>query len=285
MKLMGEIFIGSLTGKTEEGQKEVLERTKQNRKNYRVKVAMTPTMVTPELLKTLKKYGVEKVELEVHSTNSYILKRCGFDYTMKEIKKAARLIKWKRFMLAFQVGIGLPDSNKIDEEKTAKELAKLRPHSVRIYPMIVIKNTRLEEEYYEGRYEPLTLNQAVERCKEEVYAFNRRRVKEISIVTQKELDQSEKLELVAGPYHEEFTDLVTDSIWYDSIVDKIKKFNVKVKKVKIEVYPRELPNIVGYEEENAKKLQELYDVEIKAAGNPVVKPGTAKYTILEVYSD
>ena len=32
-----------------------------------------------------------------------------------------------------------------------------------------------------------------------------------------------KSEVVAGPYHEAFGQLVEDSIWYDSILEKIKK--------------------------------------------------------------
>lgn len=70
-----------------------------------------------------------------------------------------------------------------------------------------------------------------------------KKVKQISIVKQNELNKSEETEIVAGAYHEEFAQLVTDSIWYDSIVEKIKKFNVKVKKVKIEVNPKELLSI------------------------------------------
>ena len=96
-------------------------------------------------------------------------------------------------------------------------------------------------------------------------------MREISIVKQNELNKSEETEIVAGAYHEQFAQLVADSIWYDSIVDKIKAFNVKVKKVNIEVNPKELPNIYGHDNENAKKLQEYYDVEIKAEGNPDIK--------------
>ena len=47
-----------------------------------------------------------------------------------------------------------------------------------------------------------------------------------------------------GPFHKDFAQLVSDSIWYDSIVDKIKKCNVKVKKVNIEVNPKDLPSIL-----------------------------------------
>ena len=195
------------------------------------------------------------------------------------------MLKWNGFKVSFQLGIGLPDSTKIDESITAKDLSKLRPNTIRIYPMVVVRKTHLEEQYKKGSYEPLTLNQAVERCKEVVYALNRKRVKHINIVKQNELNKSEETEIIAGPYHEEFAQLVTDAIWYDSIVDKIKKFNTKVKKVKIEVNPKELPNILGYENENAKKLEEMYDVEIKAEGNPEIKLGKSKFTVLEVYSN
>ncbi|MDE5830720.1 MAG: hypothetical protein K2H53_03460 [Clostridia bacterium] len=46
-----------------------------------------------------------------------------------------------------------------------------------------------------------------------------------------------------------------------------------------------MPNILGTEEENAKKLQEYYDVEIKPEGNPEIKLGKSKLTVLEVYSN
>lgn len=193
------------------------------------------------------------------------------------------MIKWNRLKVSFQVGVGLPDSTKIDELNTAKELAKLKPNLIRIYPVVAVKNTKLEEEYKEGNFEPLTLNQAIERCKEVIYAFNRNRVKQINIVKQNELNKSEETEIVAGAYHEQFAQLVTDSLWYDSIVDKIKKFNVKVKKVNIEVNPKELTNIYGVDNENAKKLEEYYDVEIKAEGNPDIKMRKIKnYSIRSV---
>lgn len=41
------------------------------------------------------------------------------------------------------------------------------------------------------------------------------------------------VKLLHGPYHEAFGQLVEDGIWYDSISNKIKKFNVKVKEIEI----------------------------------------------------
>lgn len=288
MKLDSEIFIGSITGVSTKEQEKILEEANRNIKNKRfskIKLSVSPNLVNKELLKILKKYNVSTIELEVQSTNGYILNKCGYTYRLEDIRKAAKMIKWNRFKLSFQVGIGLPESTRIDELNTAKELSKLRPNTFRVYPMVVMKNTELAEEFKRGRYEPLTLNQAVERCKEVIYEFGRKHIKQISIVKQNELNESEETEIIAGPYHEEFGQLVADSIWYDSIVDKIKKFNTKVKKVKVEVNPKELPNILGFEEENAKKFEEIYDVEIKAEGNPDIKIGKSKITVLEVYSN
>ncbi len=288
MKQGNEIFIGSITGITKEDVVKLLEKTNKDISNKRfntIKLSIAPNAVDKELIKMLKKYNVSTIELEVQSTNDYILNRCGYKYNRNDIKNGAKLVKRGRYNLSFQVGIGLPDSTKFDELNTARELAKLRPNRIRIYPMVVMKNTKLEKELKEGRYEPLTINQAVERCKEAVYEFNRRHIKQISIVKQNELSKSKETEIIAGPYHEEFGQLVTDSIWYDSMVDKIKKFNVKVRKVKIEVNPKELPNITGYKKENAEKLKELYDVEIKVEGNPEIKIGKSKMSVLEVYSN
>ena len=51
-------------------------------------------------------------------------------------------------------------------------------------------------------------------------------------------------EVVAGPYHEAFGQLVEDSIWYDIIVSKIKKFNTKVLEIEIEANPENINNII-----------------------------------------
>ncbi len=67
--------------------------------------------------------------------------------------------------------VGLPESTTVDEINTAKQLIKLKPKMVRIYPVLVIKNTKLEKDYNEGKYKPLTVTQAVEVCKELVKLF------------------------------------------------------------------------------------------------------------------
>ena len=94
-----------------------------------------------------------------------------------------------------------------------------------------------------------------------------------------------KVKLWLGPYHEAFGQLVEDSIWYDSILEKIKKFNVKVKEIEIEVNPENVNNVVGHKKENIDKLKELYDVTVKIKQNKEIKPGKFEIKVVKTYTD
>ena len=88
-----------------------------------------------------------------------------------------------------------------------------------------------------------------------------------------------------GPYHGAFGQLVEDSIWYDSIVEKIKKFNVKVKEIEIKTNPENVNNVVGHKKENIKKLKELYDLDVKIKQVKTIRPGKFEINILKTYKD
>ena len=285
-------FGGSFTGIDIKLQEELLSTAYEYIKNKQIdsiRISTRPDYINKDILRMLKKYGVKTIELGVQSTNDYILKRSSRGHTFEDVKKASKLIRWYGFNLGHQIMVGLPESTRIDELNTAKDLIKLKPKMVRIYPVLVIKNTKLEEEYKENTYEPITLNQAIERSKELVYLFNKKHIQVIRIGLQNtdmicEPGSSES-EVVAGPYHPAFGQLVEDSIWYDSIVDKIKKFNVKVKKVRIVVNPSDVNNVIGHKKENALKLKEIYDVDIIVEGNETIKLGKSQITIVETYND
>ena len=285
-------FGGSFTGVEENKQKELLEaayefvKTKQIQS---IRVSTRPDYIDKEKLKLLKKYGVKTIELGVQSTNDYILKKCKRGHTFEDVQKASKLIRRYGFVLGHQMMIGLPESTKIDELNTAKDLAKLKPKIVRLYPVLVIKGTELEKEYESGEYEPIPLSQAVERCKELYYFFTNKKITVIRMGLQNtdiiSDPKNAKSEVVAGPYHEAFGQLVEDSIWYDAILGKIKKFNVKVKEIEIKINPENINNVVGHKKENVKKLKDLYDVDVNVVQDKEIKPGKFEIEILKTYTD
>lgn len=285
-------FGGSFTAIEEERQEELLQVASEFVKSGQVssiRVSTRPDAIDKNILKRLKKYKVKTIELGVQSSNNYILKRINRGHTFEDVKRAAKLIRWNGFRLGVQMMVGLPESTTIDEINTAKELIKLKPKMVRIYPVLVIKNTPLEKELEKGTYKPLTVVQAVEVCKEIVRLFYDKNIDIIRIGLQPtdEISEpgSEKSEVVAGPYHPAFRQLVESAMWYDAIVGKIKRLNVKVKEVEVTINPVDANNVIGHKKENVKNLKELYDVNLVLKQDPKMKQGKSKIEITETYTD
>ena len=74
-------------------------------------------------------------------------------------------------------------------------------------------------------------------------------------------------------------------MWYDAIVGKIKKLNVKVKKVQVTVNPIDANNVIGHKKENVQKLKYIYDVDLVLKQDKNIKQGKSKIDITETYLD
>ena len=293
-KLYTEIafFGGSFTGIDIDLQEKLLKiayKYVKDKKVDGIRVSTRPDYIDKEKLKLLKKYGVKTIELGVQSTNDYILKKSKRGHNFEDVKKASKLIRRYGFTLGHQMMIGLPESTWLDELNTARDLAKLKPKIVRLYPVLVIKGTELEKEFVKGEYEPITLDQAVERCKELYYFFDKKKITVIRMGLQNTdiISNPENLnsQVVAGPYHEAFGQLVEDSILYDRILFAIKKVNTKVAEVEIEVNPNDVNNIIGHKKENIQKFKELYEVDVKIKRNFSIRPGKFNLNILKTYKE
>lgn len=285
-------FGGSFTAIEKEKQEELLQvayEYVQSGQVESIRISTRPDCIDKETLKWLKKYKVKTIELGVQSANDYILKRANRGHTFEDVKKASKMIRWNGFKLGHQMMVGLPESTRIDEINTAKALVKLKPKMVRIYPVLVVKNTKLEKEYEEGIYQPLSVAQAVEVCKEIVRIFANKKIDIIRIGLQNTDEISDPTnknsEVVAGPYHPAFRQLVESAMWYDAIVGKIKKLNAKVKEVEVSVNPIDANNVIGHKKENVMKLKDTYDVDLILKQDPNIKKGKSKIEITKVYTN
>ena len=281
---------GSFTSIEEEKQEELLNIAYEyieNKKVDSIRILANADEINKEILKKLKRYKVKTIELETPSTNDYILKRIGEKYNLQDIKKASKMIKWNGFRLGYHMMVGLPESTRIDEVNTAKELIKLKPKMVRIYTTLVIKNTQLEKEYEEGKYKPLSIVQAVEICKDLVRMFADKNIDilNVGISEEDESELNKTSKIISGPCHPAFRQLVESAMWYDAIVEKIKKLNVKVKEVEVTVNPKDSDNVIGHKKENVQKLKELYDVDLVLNQNEKIKQGKSKIDITKTYED
>ena len=292
VKIEIAFFGGSFTAIREEKQEELLKVAYEYVKSKEVdsiRISTRPDAINKEILKRLKKYGVKTIELGVQSANNYILNRINRGHTFEDVKKASKMIRWYGFKLGHQMMVGLPESTRLDEINTAKQLIKLKPKMVRIYPTLVIKNTKLEKEYEEGKYKPLSVVQTVEVCKDLVRMFTDKKIDviRIGLQTTDEISKpgSKNSEVVAGPFHPALRQLVESAMWYDAIVGKIKKLNVKVKEVEVTVNPVDSNNVIGHKKENVLKLKDTYDVDLVLKQDEKVKQGKSKIEVTKTYTD
>lgn len=269
ISFVGEYFTKLDLDKQEELLSSILPYIKDG-KISNITIETMPQYITRENLKVLRKYKVKNIKLNVATLNNYLLKRAGFPFTYEEIKKSSKLIKRMGFNLIYKIYIGLPDATKLDEINTAKFICKLKPKKVEIYPVEIKEKTKIEKEVQNGEYEQLTIVQSVERAKEITYILTKKKI-DVEI-----RDEEEKCK---------FKKKVESGIWLDTIVDKIKKYNVKVKEVEIEVNSQNYESAVGFENENIDKLKEYYDVDSKVVKKEEIKPGKLEIIIKKQFTD
>ena len=273
-------FGGSFTGIDLKVQNELLEAANEYIKEGKVgsiRISTRPDYIDKKILRRLKKYHVKTIELGVQSSNNEVLKASKRNHTFEDVVKASKLIRRKGFILGHQMMVGMPESTVKDEIETAEDLIRLKPKMVRIYPVLVIKGTELARQYSKGEYNALTIEQAVERCKDIYYLFSRNNIDVIRIGLQPSGEIMDPTKdgssVLAGPFHPAFRQLVESGMWYDSIEERIKEFNSKIKKIEIRVNSEDVNNVIGNKKENIIKLKEKYELDTIIKADDTIAQG------------
>ena len=117
------------------------------------------------------------------------------------------------FKLGLQMMVGLPGDTAGLSLSTAREIIRLGAENTRIYPTLVIKNTDLENLFTEGKFIPLTIEEAVDRVADIVPLFVEAGVKILRIGLHPSEGLLDHTSLVAGPFHVAFGEMVFSEIW------------------------------------------------------------------------
>lgn len=231
------------------------------KKIHGIRISTRPDFITPEILHFLMKYRVKAIELGAQSMDDGILAAIGRGHTTTDVIRSSHLIKEHGFELGLQTMVGLPGEKINNVTNTAKKVAKLKPDTVRIYPVLVIKNTELEKMYNQGTYQPLSLESAVDFVMAAMEVYNEKDINVIKVG----LHPSEELQsgksLVAGPFHPSFRELVLTKMWalrLEKLMIPEKKPMNKKRCLTITVPFSEYNNAIGYKAANRKKLSEKY---------------------------
>ena len=132
-----------------------------------LEIATRPDCINEEIAKLLSSYSRKYyvcVELGLQTSNEEIGKFINRCYTNKEFTNAVELLNKYNIDVVCHIIIGLPNEQKQDIENTVNFLNKHNISGLKIHSCYVVKNTRLEELYNEGRYVPLNLDDYIQKC-------------------------------------------------------------------------------------------------------------------------
>jgi histone acetyltransferase (RNA polymerase elongator complex component) len=242
-------FGGTFTAIKIEKQIELLTVAKKFKDENKIKfirLSTRPDYIDDNILSNLKKYSVDIIELGVQSLDEEVLLKSGRGHSALDVENASKLIKSYGFILGHQIMIGLPSDDIHKDIETAKRVIALKPDICRIYPALIIKDTHMEHMYIEKTFKPYSLSEAVNISKIIYIMMIANQINVIRIGLQPTDEISEGNELVAGPFHPAFRELVEGSLYNDLLFDIIKNDfynNIIPSKVLIKINPKDISKL------------------------------------------
>lgn len=268
---------GSFTGIKKEIQKELLAiplEYKNSGKIHGIRLSTRPDYIDEEILNLLEEYKVDTIELGVQSLDDTVLNKSGRGHNSQQVYMASKLIKEYKFNLGLQMMIGLVGDSKEKAIFTGKEFIKIDPYCVRIYPTLVIKDTFLEKMYKNNTYKPLSLEEAVDISANLLMLFEYHDIHVIRVGLQPTENIRLGKDVVAGPFHPSFRQLVESYIYkiiLEKHLDELGEDIVNTNMV-VEVNNKNISNIVGQKSSNTKYLVERYKLKsMKVYGRDIQK--------------
>jgi len=218
-----------------------------------IRLSTRPDFIDKNILDLLKKYNVKNIELGIQSISDKVLQASKRGHTSKDIITASKMILANGFSLTHQLIIGLPQSSFATEYETAQHTYMLGAKEVRIYPVLVIKDTELEQLWLNGTYAPLDEKEAIIRCAKLIAYFEVHNIKVIKCGLHPSEGLLNGTEYVAGPFHPSFRQKV-ESFIFQTILEKYLK---NLKSAEISINPKNEPFIYGFNSINKVLLKNM----------------------------
>lgn len=252
-------FGGSFTGIDKPEMMRLLSLAESYRKKgivNAVRLSTRPDYINKDILQLLKQYHVTTIELGAQCFDDKVLRAAKRNHSLQDIVDASKMIKDFGFRLGLQMMIGLPEDNEDTDKLSAQSIIDLKADDSRIYPVIVIKDTELEELHRNGSYRAISLEEGIDRS-----AVVLRMLMEAGVnIIRLGLHPSDSLlgddHFIAGPWHPSMRELVLSRIWF-SIFEK-ELSNVSGSII-IRVPERQLNAAIGHKATNREFLLKSFE--------------------------
>ena len=233
-----------------------------------IRISTRPDCIDAEILTLLKKHKVTSVELGCQSMDDEVLLLNERGHSSADAVKAAALIKEYGFELGVQMMTGLYGDTAERSVRTAERLISLKPDTVRIYPTVVLENTRLASLYQAGEYRPQTIEEAADLCAELLMMFHEADIRVIRLGLHSGGNVEEGY--LAGAYHPAFREIAESRIYLKKITEEIEKAGFAEGEAEITVGSRYISMASGQKRSNINALSAL-GYKVKITGNDEYK--------------
>lgn len=246
---------GSFTAIPVAEQLSLLKAAKEEMDRGRIdsiRLSTRPDAIDGTVLKRLREFGVETIELGAQSMDEEVLLLSGRGHTAKDVEEASLLIKDWGFRLILQMMTGLPGDSPEKSLETARRIAALKPDGVRIYPTVIVRDTALFDLWQAGLYKEHSVEDAVEICALLLPVFEKAGIPVIRLG----LNPTEELSggaAAGGAYHPALGELVKSRIMYNKAGALLADI-VPGSRVTLEVGKGKTSQMIGQHRQNIIKL-------------------------------
>lgn len=267
---------GSFTALPPDLQRSYLESVQPFLASGRVasiRLSTRPDSITADILAMLKQYGVATIELGAQSMDDEVLRLSGRGHSTVDTENAVALLREYNFTIGLQLMPGLPGDTPATFQKTVTQVIALRPDFVRIYPVLVIRETPLAELYRTGNYAPLSLDDAVLLCHKAVARFEQAGIEVIRVGLQPTAELERPGTIIAGPWHPAFRQLVDSSRFLEKMCSLLSAGD-KARTVTVMVNPADLSTVIGQKRRNIDTVKDRYGIDLKVLQDTQVTAGS-----------
>jgi len=272
---------GSFTGIREDLQEELLLAAfnlKAEKLIDGIRLSTRPDYISPKVIERLNRYGVTSVELGVQSLADDVLISSQRGHSARQVGEAVKLLKDARIQVGIQLMPGLPQDSVAKVLATTKKVIELKPDFVRIYPTVVIKDTQLAQWLKEGVFKPWELETAVETAAMMLIFFNQADIPVIRLGLQATENLVFGHDLLDGPYHPAFGELVKARVYRKQIEYFLtEKALLKNKNISLLCNTKDISQIKGQNRANILYFQDKYNLNIVLVPNEEIETGSIAY--------
>jgi histone acetyltransferase (RNA polymerase elongator complex component) len=227
-----------------------------------IRFSTRPDMLDADTLGTLSQYPITTVELGIQSLSDPVLEASRRGYSRDQALATLESLRHYPWKLGVQLMSGLPaDTPKRFLDSVLDTIAR-NPDFVRFYPVLVFPGTELARWTADGRYQPLTVDEAVAGC---VPAFDACLqagipVARMGLLLSSGIDSN--MTRVAGPWHPAFGQLVRSAWWRQRIDETLEQWPSPPAGgcINLRVGQRHVGDVLGWKRQNLTHWRQKWDL-------------------------